>query len=162
MAYIFLNPAAVRLHMGTDTGSWRTINLSEPEGLVKERVFTPIMIHPSGAQRISTGYVLAFCGTATAAQSLAQRPSWKILRNDRNCQAVQFDDGVTGCAFYTAGSLVLDGKKTIAVDKGCLILLSGGLIYVGDPSHKGQEVTITINKKVKHIALPKDGTTIHL
>jgi chondroitin AC lyase len=177
LAYIFLQPSTVHLHLGTDTGTWRSINVSGPATPVREKLFTPVMVHTSGKGPVSTGYVLAYCGTSAEAQALAQKPSWHVLRNDSSCQAVRFDDGAMLCAFYSKGMLALSkgslattgGEMSraetspgemIAVDKRCLIMLSDGHLYASDPAQKGGVLKVEINKKTWHIQLPKDGTTI--
>jgi len=163
LAYIFLQPSAVRLHMGADTGSWRSINVSEPAGAVRDEIFNPVLLHAPEKEPVSSGYVLALCNTPGEAGSIATNPSWEILRNSRDCQAVQFNDGVTLCAFYTAGALTLDGKNKLSVSRPCLILLSGKAIYASDPAHKGNALTVMYNNHpINMRQMPKDGTTIKI
>jgi chondroitin AC lyase len=167
LAYIFLGPATVHLHIGQDSGSWRAINVSESPAMVTDKVFLPVMLHPSDLRPLSTGYVLAYAGTAAETQALARKPSWEVLQNDSNCQAVRFDDGTILCAFYTKGGL--DPVKgdvarsldpMFRVDRPCLILYADGHLYASDPSHRGGAATVGMNDKIWHIQLPKDGTTV--
>jgi chondroitin AC lyase len=169
LATIFLRPAHVSLHIGAVTGNWASINASEPATPLTEKIFLPVLIHPSGAVLppsgdksgvVSTGYVLASRATAEQAKSLANLPAWKIIRNDSDCQAVQFDDGVVMCSFYSKGSLTLSNGKTIAADRPCLMLVTGDQIYLSDPSRKGGTAVIRVNKKEWNIPLPDDGTTV--
>jgi chondroitin AC lyase len=160
LAYIFLQPAAIALHMGAATGSWQSINASEPAAPVTEKVFMPVLIHPSGP--VSSGYVLAACERHGQARALAERPSWKVLRNSADCQAVRFRDGLTLCAFYTKGSLALDSHRTIAVDNPCLVLVAGERLSISDPSQRQGDLTVRLNNKSRHLQLPKDGTTTSL
>ncbi len=160
LAYIFLQPDAVKIDTGEVTGNWRGINLSLPDSTVTERVFLPVINHPAGQGPFSTGYVLTACDRAEEAKVLAKKPSWKILRNDSSCQAVQFRDGVVMCAFWQGAAVGLGGRRSLAVDTPCLIMLSGGKLYISNPAHVTGEVSVSIDGKSRRFRLPEDGTTV--
>ena len=160
LAYIFLKPSPIDLRLQKATGSWNTINTSQPEKPVTEKVFLPILQHKASPGGENTGYVLASCAGPAQAQILAQRPSWKVLRNDKNCQAVRFADGTVMCAFYTKDSLVISKTKTITVDKPCLLLLSGDWVYASNPAQKGEMITLEgMGDKIWHLNLYDQGDT---
>ena len=136
LAYIFIKPSPVELYMGKATGSWNAINTSHPETPVAEKVFLPILQHKATPVGENTGYVIASCATAVQVQTLAEHPLWQVLRNDRDCQAVRFNDGTVMCAFYTKGELVVSKTKTLRAGKPGLMLLSGGRLYTNNPTDR--------------------------
>jgi len=163
VAYIFLQPQRAEVHTGEISGNWRDINLSLPDTRVKDSIFMPVIQAPA-----SFGYVLTACGQAREVKALIKRPSWKVLRNDSSCQAVQFGDGVVMCAFWRGGAVDLDGQgrvagnghRKMAVDAPCLLLLSGNRLYVSNPSHASREVTVFVDGVSQRIRVPEDGTTV--
>ncbi len=159
LAYIPLIPATIDLHLETVTGSWTTINTSETKEPVTENIFLPVMDHER-SKHGATGYVLALCSTPEQAEKIAAKPVWKILRNDRECQAVQFSDGTVMAAFYAPGNLKAPSIKNLQVDQPCLVMVKNGKSYISDPAHKGPSVKITLNNRSSMISLPVDGTTI--
>lgn len=150
-AYIPLQPASFDIRLQKVSGSWTSINASETTEPVNESIFTPILLHDGASE----GYALALCETPALAEALARKPTWKLLRNDKDCQAVQFDDGTLMAAFYAPAK-----TANVQVDRPCLVLLKDGRLYASDPTHGGITVNITIDHKTFPMALPKDGTTV--
>ncbi|GEP96599.1 polysaccharide lyase family 8 super-sandwich domain-containing protein [Chitinophaga cymbidii] len=151
-AYIPLQPVSFNIRLEKVTGNWTTINASETPQQLTEKIFTPVMIH----DRPATGYALALCETPAQAAALADHPAWKVLRNDRDCQAVRFDDGALMIAFYAAGAV----KGYVEADQPCLVMLKDGMLYASDPTHKGITVNIKTGHETFRLTLPADGTTI--
>jgi chondroitin AC lyase len=158
LAYIPLQPATFSIRLKEVAGRWSSINISEPDALVKEKVFTPIMLHEKTGS-YSTGYAIALCKTPEQAQILAQNPAWKLIRNDANCQAISFANNVVMLAFYSPDKIKITSQSFIKADKPCLIMIEEKKLYVSDPSHKGITVSITFNDQTFSVKLPKDGTT---
>lgn len=157
--YIPLKPATIHLFIDTVTGRWKSINTSKSDSLVKDSVFMPLMIHGENPTDLSTGYVLSYCSTAKKAAKLANNPSWKILRNDTLCQAVQFTDGTLMAAFYAPTIFRVTINQQIEVSRPCLLLLSKNKLYVSDPMHQGGKIGISINQYKIELELRNDGTT---
>lgn len=151
-----LEPEKFRLRIGKVTGNWYSINASEPDSLITDSVFMPVMLHNKGINH--TGYVLAYCKTPKDAAAIYQNPDWAILQNDKNCQAVQFEDGTIMAAFFDPGQLKTK-KLSMKVDKPCLILISRHHLHISDPSHQGGMLTISLNNKRMKVNMPADGTT---
>lgn len=157
--YIPINASAIDLHLKTVSGRWTSINASESDAPVTEKVFMPVMLHSSkkpGGQ--SAGYVLSSSQTSRQTAKLANKPTWKVLQNDKACQAVYFKDKTITAAFFTAGSLRVEGSELI-VNAPCLILISKDKIYASDPVHKGGTIKVKWNNKEMEIVVPKDGTS---
>jgi chondroitin AC lyase len=108
----------------------------------------------------ATGYVMALCPTPAAAMKLYSKPTWKILRNDEQCQAITFNDGTTMAAFYTPGKLETTKQVILQTDQPCLILLKGKKVFVSNPSHKGMKVKISLAGKTLNVSLPENGLTV--
>jgi chondroitin AC lyase len=156
-AYIPLAPATIRLDVEMRTGTWRSINQSIIAPPVHDSVFMPLLYHP--AAQTSTGYVLASCKTVDDVRALVAHPSWKVIANNSNCQAVSFSNGTVMAAFFTPMTLGLNRTGALAVDKPCLVQIANKKIYVSDPLHKGGELHLALNKKNYTITLKQDGTT---
>jgi len=157
-AYIPLKSASFDIHLSRISGSWTTINASETKEQVNEKVYTPIMLHNLNAEH-STGYVLAPSKSAKLTQQLAKKPTWKVIKNDKDGQAVSFKGGLTMVAFYSATKLETAKNMQLQVDQPCLVMIKDGHLYASDPSHQGITATITFNDQVFSVALPKDGFT---
>lgn len=151
-AYIFLQPATLQLQIGPVTGNWQSINLSQSPAPVTENVFLPVWKQSQG------GYIIAH---GKKAKQLIKRPQWTILSNTDSCQSVQFKDGTVMMAFWKAGTVEVHNKQ-LKADHPCLILLSKNTIYASDPSHTGAGITITFDNMNYAMALPADGTTMHM
>lgn len=161
-AYIPLKPATIRLQLKTATGSWSSINASGSPAPVSEKVFLPVLVQPAAQLPSATGYVLADCSSPRQAARLARKPAWTILRNDDRCQAAYFKDGIVAAAFFSADTLKLPGNRRLEVDKPCLLLLSGGSLYMSDPSHSGATVHLRIDGISRQVEMPKDGSSLEV
>jgi chondroitin AC lyase len=126
---------------------------------VHEKIFMPVMLHDP-VKDSATGYVMALCPTPAAAMQLYNKPKWKVLRNDEQCQAVTFKDGTTMAAFYTAGKLEISKHVLLQTDQPCLLLLKDNKVYASDPSHKGITAQLSVNGKTFSLSLPSDGVSV--
>lgn len=164
-SYIPVKPATIRLQTGIARGTWKSISASASDSVVIDSVFMPVMLHDPDSQNRSTGYVLAYSGTAEKTAYLASHPSWRIWRNDDSCQVVQFRDGTLMVAFFSPGVISNDQQFRVGVNRPCLILVSPkkqgkpSRIQVSDPLHEGGIIRITMNHIRKEVTLPSDGTT---
>ncbi|MBZ4187589.1 polysaccharide lyase family 8 super-sandwich domain-containing protein [Niabella beijingensis] len=156
-AYIPLQPAVMEVHAEQRSGTWYAINNAESRDTVREAVFMPVLLHRAGQP---SGYVLSTAKTAEQAAVLALKPDWKVLRNDKDIQAVRFSDGVVMAAFYTGGKLMLDQRRYLQTDQPCMMVVKKGKLYISDPLHKSVTVTVAINDKTQRLQLPENGTTV--
>jgi chondroitin AC lyase len=153
-AYIPLGKSAFDVINNTVTGSWSNFNLSIPYKSISKDVFMPVMLHDQS----TTGYVIASCKNAAEANNIAKSPSWKVIQNDVNCQAVAFNDGLLMAAFFKGGS-VTTGNVNIQVDRPCLIIKNGKKLNISDPSHTGGSLHININNSEHIVKLSNNGYT---
>jgi chondroitin AC lyase len=151
--------ASVALRLEKVTGNWKTINVSQLDKTISERIFMPVLNHEESLQEQSAGYVLAYCPTPKQAAKLADKPNWRVLRNSKDCQAVLFDDGTLMASFFNAHKLSYQAFD-LEADRPCLILISNNKMYVSDPLHKGGAVRVHWKNTVRNIDLPADGATV--
>jgi chondroitin AC lyase len=146
--------------LGEVKGKWSVINKAQPDSLVSDRIFMPVMLSDTDAGELSTGYVLARCSSPREAMKLSRKSAWKILSNDNRCQAVKFSDGDLMGAFFTADSMRTRSRLSLAVDRPCLILIKGKTVYASDPLHQGGILHVLFNSRRWRVILPQDGTTV--
>lgn len=157
-AYMPLYDAPVALHLKEVTDSWKSVNTSQPGEPVTEKIFMPVLEHGRTLRGKNTGYAMAYVASPRQAMKIAARPSWKIERNDKDCQAVSFQDGTLMAAFFMPAALK-NKAHDIEVDKPCLVLLRDNKLFVTDPQHSGATITIKWNGKVTEVTLPLQGET---
>lgn len=161
-AYVPLQPATFDLQLQEVSGTWASVNASIIRDTVTEKIFKPLMLHNKMDQEQSAGYALALCETPKQAKKLVKKPTWEVLRNDKACQAVQFEDDAVMAAFFSPGTLEMGKKETLRVSRPCLILIENDKLHVSDPSHKGGTIEIDWKGKTHKVELPKTGFTVEL
>jgi len=130
--YIPLQPAAMTLQLGPVTGTWKSINTSRSDAPVNDSIFLPVLEQGTNPQGQSGGYVLAACSTPGQAAALFSRPTWTVLRNDAQCQAVRFIDGTLMAVFYQAGRLEENGHLLLDTDHPALLMRVDGKTWMHD------------------------------
>ena len=158
VAYIPIEPSPVALHLNASTSSWSSINVSGSTTPLTEKMFNPVMLHPLKQGGLNTGYVLASVETPAQANVLAGKQGWQVIRNDTACQAVRFKDGTCMVAFLSPGSVTI-GKKKLAVDKPCLIMLRDGRLYASNPKGNEEILQVSFHRSTQKIPLPAFGLT---
>ncbi|HEX8039809.1 MAG TPA: polysaccharide lyase family 8 super-sandwich domain-containing protein [Chryseosolibacter sp.] len=155
-AYIPVYPSRAELSLQSVTGSWSSINRSGDPSAVVEKIFLPVLLHADGAP--ASGYAVAAVRTAKEARNLARDPAWKVVRNDRECQAVMFKDGTIMAAFGSEGSADVGDEKQLSLSRPALVLVSSGRVWVSDPTHAGGSVTVRLGDRQWVVILPADGS----
>ncbi len=155
-AYIPLQKDSISIFTGKVTGTWFSINKSQSNEILSDQVFMPVLKHNPSFP--NTGYVLANVSTPKATQELLNRPTWQIVKNDKDGQAVAFGNKILMLSCFQPTTFT-HNKNTIKVDKASLLMLTNGKLYASDPNHVGGKLTIILNKRTYTINLPEDGTT---
>ncbi len=156
VGYIPLQPSSFEIKNDTVSGSWNAINLSISPKKIIDKVFMPVMMHSNNE---ASGFVYV-CTTPKGTKKLAGRPLWTILKNDRTCQAVQFKDGTLMAAFYNEGELTANKNQTLRVSKNCVVMIDkADKIYVSNPMHAVENISIEWKGKTYTVQVPGDGTT---
>lgn len=157
--YIPLGTAKINLHLPNATGSWKEINAAESNAPLTEKVFMPVLEHDT-LENGNSGYVISACKNAKEAARLATGTQWKVLRNDKEIQAVSFNEGTLMAAFYKSGVLKTEDHQQISTDQPCLVLISNKKIWLSNPAFKQLKVKLGINDQYKVVELPADGSSI--
>ncbi|ACU06054.1 polysaccharide lyase family 8 super-sandwich domain-containing protein [Pedobacter heparinus] len=158
-AYIPLGAAKISLHVTDATGSWKEINAAESNTPLTEKIFMPVLEHKT-LENGNSGYVISACKNAKEAARLVAGPQWKVLCNNKEIQAVSFNDGTIMAAFYQPGVLKTgQGHQQLSVDQPCLVLISNKKIWLSNPACKPLKVKLGINDQYKVVELPADGSS---
>ncbi len=157
--YMTLEPVSIRLYPAEVEGSWRDINLQYAEETVSDKVFLATIEH--GTAPKPGGYAI-FPGVTDKqmAELYTDRP-WTVVRNDRDCQCVRFDNGTVMAAFYEPGELRFDDGK-ISVDTPCLAMLDKGQLLLADPTNAGVTVNVTWKGSHRTVNLPSGGVALEV
>jgi hypothetical protein len=152
-------PLSVRAE--SESGSWKSINRALSSETVTAPVFLPVLEHGIAPVHQNSGFVIA-AGNVSNMATVFKKPSWRVLRNDSDVQAVKFEDGTTLAAFYGAGESAGQGRFELTSDQPCIVLARKKRIWACDPTQRGGRVTIRWNGK-SHVAdLPANGMSIEL
>jgi chondroitin AC lyase len=156
IGYIPLYEVPVDIFMGDREGSWYDINQGQSKATVRQSVFQILLDH--GDQPKPQGWVIVLGATSDKMDAIAKNPPWEVLRNDRECQAIEFDDGLCMASFYNPGSA---GKTlNVSVDNPCLTMWTKDHLWMSDPTKEGLEVNVNWNGLTQVIRLPKDEKTV--
>ena len=160
-AYIPIGGILVNLRLHTVKGSWKTINRSETDMPVEEKIFMPVLVHSDLKKSSSFAYLLAYSKTISKAERLSKKNDFTIVRNDTLCQAVSFKNGPLMAGFFEKGSVHFTNRM-ITVDRPCLVLMSSDKIFASDPLHKGGTLLIQINNTKYKVLLPADAYSVQI
>lgn len=151
--YMPLDDDALWVRAGDQTGRWSDINSrysQEDDPPVTEPVLNVRLHHPSPLR--ATGYALVLNADTRKLQLLAQQPTWNVLSNTKQLQAVGFENGPTLIAFYEPGEVA-----DVAVDQPCLVMVRGDTAYVCDPTHQGGSLVLRHQGQDYPVQTPPDG-----
>ena len=159
--YIPLGETSASVQLHTATGSWKTINRSETDERLKEKIFMPVLLHEGLTNSQSLGYMLAYCKNSREAERLSKKPSCKIVRNDSACQSVSFEDGTLMVSFFQPASVNFKNVR-LSVDRPCLILIVNDILYASDPLQNGGTLSLVMNNKNYQLQLNKNAFSTNI
>ncbi len=155
-SYIALSGCSLSVSNENRTGSWREISKSGTSQLTTAAVFS---VNAKHQNQTAAAYLIDGFTQPSQLDVMLAKPNWQILKNDKNCQAIAFNDGETFISFHRNDELTYQ-QNSIKVDRSCLLIVSRTAIYASDPLQKGGELTVVLNGKKIMLLLPKDGATI--
>ncbi|MBR2434194.1 MAG: hypothetical protein IKB22_01860, partial [Lentisphaeria bacterium] len=102
--------------------------------------FTEIVAE-HGVNPVDASYAYALLPDLTEEETaaFARNPGFSILANNKELQAVRYADGRAAYIFWKAGSF-----DDITVSAPMAVLLSGGRIYVSDPTQKRISASLSV------------------
>ncbi len=143
IGYVFPEGGPLKVSNKEQTGNWLD---RDP---VKRNAFTLFFDHgitPDGAEY---AYILLPGAAPEKVRSYAAEPVVRILRNDKQVQAVRHPRlRLTMATFHAAGSLDLGSGRTLRVDQPSIVMLKedGGsaVVSVANPDQPGLTVSVTL------------------
>ena len=149
IGYVFPQPTALTLANGAQTGTWQAINAQYAATPVTSNVFLLYLNHGANPTAASYEYVVVPGATAASIAAYAAAPPVAVLANSPSLQAVrQTALGITGIAFYQAGSLTLPSGMVLVVDQPCLVLVeenaAPATALVSNPNGTALTVNLTV------------------
>ena len=145
ICYYFPDTQKVSAKLETRAGSWKEINDTQSEASVINDVFTVWISHGTKPEKAEYSYIIVpGIGTGAKARSY-DTGKIRIIENSDDIQAAYHTRLKTGMMiFHKAGSIDIEGK-TVSTDKPCIVMTDSRHIYLSDPSHTLDKVTVTIN-----------------
>ena len=149
IAYCPLQPTRLRLHSGSQQGSWWDINHQYAKDTVSLDVFRLGIDHGATPQDATYAYVVAPDVDLQAVGDVLAEDI-EVVRNEPQLQAVWHGGlKIAAAAFYTAGELTVHDRLTVAVDMPCLLLareLAGELaISLSNPENQAATVRVQLS-----------------
>ena len=141
IGYYFPDKQKISAKIETRTGSWKEINSSQSGDEVRNDVFTVWIGHGKQPENAEYSYIVV-PGMENAAKARLYDTG---IENSDSLQAVWHTRLKTGMLiFHKAACATMNGEK-ISTDKPCLVMTDSKYIYLSDPSHNIDEVTVTID-----------------
>ncbi|MBN8784304.1 MAG: chondroitin AC lyase [Terrimonas ferruginea] len=153
-----LTAGSGKLVLRDTIGTWKSINDGEQPTEVKAKIFQPMLEHQSDS---AAAYMVSYCSSPDDRKTASTR-QWEIIRNDKDCQAIRFTDGMIMAAFHEAGSLNTNGETTLQVDRPCLLHYYSNRLTLSDPLQLGGKLNLTIGDNHLRIDLRKDGSGVSI
>jgi len=147
VAYVFLEPARVRLTNDVQQGSWSRINRRYSQDAISRDVFTLWIDHGRGPADSTYAYLVAPEIDPASLASYAAEPPVRILQNEPEIQAVWHERlRIAGLAFYDAGRVPIHDDLAVEVDSPCLVLVRelADRLAVSVSNPENQESTVSM------------------
>ncbi len=145
--YFFPEGGTLKLENKTVTGSWHRVALMYKDEPIRSGIFKLWFEHGANPNGQTYAYCLVPQATQTKMQQMETKPSFRIVRNESDLQAViSSDQKWAGLIFYQAGKSELFGG--IETDQPCVVMLKKGKdgigVSVSDPTQKLAQVKLTL------------------
>lgn len=159
IGYLPLEPSSLDISLGPASGSWSSINSRYNDK--KNSVTFPMLLLqiPNAPSKPISGYVVMLDATKEKLDALTEKPTWNIIRNDGQCQAIQFDSGLIMAAFYKPGG-VCEGDAKLEVNQPCLAMWDNETLWLCDPTNAGMTVDVRWKSQELKLNLPADGISL--
>ncbi|MCE5250770.1 polysaccharide lyase 8 family protein [bacterium] len=154
-AYIFPEPAQLRLTNDAQTGDWWSINHMYSKENVSRDVCTVWFDHGKSPREARYAYIVSpGVSLASVARYEKGASPVEILSNEPEIQAVRHKGlGITGIAFYSPGSLRVAENLEIGAEKPCLLLVKELKdtieISVSNPVNREMTVAVVVRRDGK-------------
>jgi len=164
VGYVFLEPGNVTVRAQKQKGDWYRVHHRESKDAVMRQVFSLWIDHGSSPKAARYAYAVLPGVASAELPSLCDSLPIKILHQSPSLQAISSADGkLVQAAFFEPGRLAWGSKRSIEVDKPCLVMLDRTgdrtRLHVADPTHLQERVSIRLSERptTLDVALPQGG-----
>lgn len=146
--YYFPEGGTLKLETKTVTGSWHRVASMYKDESVLSGIFKLWFEHGAKPAGQTYAYCLVPQANKAKMQQMENKPSFRIVKNENNIQAVvSSDQKWYGIIFYQAGkSDLLGGVET---DQPCVLMIKkvneGLSVSISDPTQKLDQIKLTLN-----------------
>jgi len=146
--YYFPDGGSLKLETKTVTGSWSRVASMYKDEPVQSGIFKLWFEHGTNPSGKTYAYSITPQATKAQMQQMENKPSFRIVKNENNIQAVvSSDQKWYGIIFYQAGkSDLLGGVET---DQPCVLMIKkvneGLSVSISDPTQKLGQIKLTLN-----------------
>ena len=169
VGYIFPLGGYMTMQKATQTGTWRSIKLTNSNAGVSGNVFSAWFNHSSTPSNRSYCYIVAPSKTAANMPTAASGHGFVIVQNTTSIQAIRNDNGSSkrwAVVFHEPGTVDMGNGLTIVSDKKVIVFIkeySGNYrISVSDPLQNQSTVALKINKQVEGGTYGNGFTTLNI
>jgi len=150
VAYLFLEPTAIRIQNDARTGSWHASNHRYSEELETRDLFTAWIEHGTAPPAATYSYLVIPAIDRDQVAGCSARADVRVLANGKQVQAVAHDRlGLVAAAFYAPGELQVRPGLAIRVDKACLLLTriqdGEASLTLANPTNAASDVQVTVS-----------------
>lgn len=124
VGYIFLSDEKVVIQNTIQTGSWKSLGIQLSDAPLSGKVTSLWIMHSNNLINDQYAYAVLPNLTALETQAMAKQPTFKILSNTQEIQALEFEQKIIQATFFKPGKLSWNnGKSWISVDRPVIIQL---------------------------------------
>jgi len=162
VGYVFPTPTRVHVKDDAQAGNWQWINHSYDSVAVSPDVFLVGLDHGANPANASYAYFVLPGAEELVTAGFATSNPVTILSNTADIHAARHSSGVSGIAFFVAGSVTLKAGLTVSSSNPILLLVrevSAGLeISVSDPTQLLTSVQLTLTGRYTGTGTTWDAT----
>ncbi len=150
VAYVFLEPAPLRIQNDARSGSWHASNRRYSERPETRDLFTAWIEHGAAPRAAKYGYLVVPGIDREAVAGCPAKAEVRVLANDDRLQAVAHERlALVAAAFYSPGEIQVRPGLAIRVDKACLLLgqIQDGeiLLTLANPTNTASDIEVTVS-----------------
>ncbi|GMV78885.1 MAG: chloramphenicol resistance protein [Planctomycetota bacterium] len=166
IGYVPLAPAAWRAILGPQTGSWQAISEAKSPRPVTHEIFGACLEHGVAPQEVCFAYAVRPGIEPAALAAWASGPTWRVLENTEQRQAV-FDPRakLLAAVFHAPGALDAPAGWRLQADRPCVALLrettDGLRLTAAQPAQESGNLRLALDRPnangqaVRELILPE-------
>lgn len=158
--YLILDHSTLSVLRDQRTGSWSVNSVKGSTTPITRNYATLLFDHGANPSNASYAYAVLPGASERETAQRAHRPGFRVLHNDANAQAVQFDDGTVAINFWAAATI---GEITATAPMSIVYRRDRGVlkIAVADPTQTAASVNFILAHGGWHRVSGASSTTRH-